>query len=255
MTDACRDLAEQLEEVESKLESVQAQATFRIHALEAELQDGNIGMKSLLKMTSTEMDGRLDALRALGKTATIQAAKLKERDSELILVEQKLRKTRRDIKAYKRTNKKLLDEKTYLKNRLDELNNDKISLEEDLKQLATENTNTAHAISTEQQEKIDVMKKKLNDTLEQVGYMKSQLEYKDDEMIALKGKVDEKEGEILELKEELDRKGEFQFCFFSVICAIHTYVRILSRCVCEVSHHLYYLGRTYDIFSSYSNTY
>ena len=42
-------------------------------------------MKSLVKMTSTEMDGRLDALRALGKTATIQANKLKERDSELIL--------------------------------------------------------------------------------------------------------------------------------------------------------------------------
>ena len=137
---------------------------------------------------------------------------------------------------------------------MDELNNDKISLEEDLKLLATENTNTAHAISNEQQEKIDAMKKKLNDTLEQVGYMKSQLEYKDNEMIALKGKVDEKEGEILELKEELDRKGEFQFCF-SVCCAIHNYVRILLWCVCEVSHHLYYLGRTYEIFSSYSNTY
>ena len=85
LTDACTDLTNQLEQLEQKLESVQSQATFRIHTLESELQDGNIGMKSLVKMTSTEMDGRLDALRALGKTATIQANKLKERDSELIL--------------------------------------------------------------------------------------------------------------------------------------------------------------------------
>merc|ERR1712216_238617 len=91
LTDACTDLTNQLEQLEQKLESVQSRATFRIHTLESELQDGNIGMKSLVKMTSTEMDGRLDALRALGKTATIQANKLKERDSELILAEQKLR--------------------------------------------------------------------------------------------------------------------------------------------------------------------
>jgi len=60
LTDACRELSDQLEETEEKLESIQAQATFRIHALEAELQDGNVGLKSLVKMTSTEMDGRLD---------------------------------------------------------------------------------------------------------------------------------------------------------------------------------------------------
>ena len=56
LTDACRDLAEQLDEVESKLESVQAQATFRIHSLEAELQDGNLGMKSLVKIQTNLLD-------------------------------------------------------------------------------------------------------------------------------------------------------------------------------------------------------
>lgn len=212
LTDACRDLAEQLEEVESKLESVQAQATFRIHALEAELQDGNNGLKSLVKMTSTEMDGRLEALRALGKTATVQAAKLKERDSELILVEQRLRKTRRDVKSLKRENKKVQDERTYLKSRLDELEQVKISLEENLKQLATENASAAAALSAEEVEKVEKLKKKLNDTLEQVGYMKKELEGNDKELEELRKVGEEKEGEILEMKQELDRKGElFQF--------------------------------------------
>mmetsp|Transcript_33041 Transcript_33041/g.69347 ORF Transcript_33041/g.69347 Transcript_33041/m.69347 type:complete len:1474 (+) Transcript_33041:52-4473(+) len=206
LTDACRELAEQLEEVESKLESVQAQATFRIHALEAELQDGHHGMKSLVKMTSVEMDGRLDALRALGKTAMRQAAKLKERDSELILVDRRLRKTRRDIKSLKRENKKVGDEKTYLKSRLDELEKVKIGLEEDLKQLAMENTSAAVAMSAEEKEMVENMKKKLNDTLEQVAYTRSQLAEKDEELDALKRVGEEKEGEILEMKEELDRK-------------------------------------------------
>jgi hypothetical protein len=102
LTDACRELAEQLDEAERKLESVQAQATFRIHALEAELQDGHVGLKSLVKMTSTEMDGRLEALRALGKTASIQAEKIKERDLSLNLIDNKLRKTLRDIKRLRR---------------------------------------------------------------------------------------------------------------------------------------------------------
>lgn len=102
LTDACHELAEQLDEAERKLESVQAQATFRIHALEAELQDGHVGLKSLVKMTSTEMDGRLEALRALGKTASIQAEKIKERDLSLNLIDNKLRKTLRDIKRLRR---------------------------------------------------------------------------------------------------------------------------------------------------------
>jgi len=206
LTDACRELAEQLEEVESKLESVQAQATFRIHALEAELQDEHHGMKSLVKMTSVEMDGRLDALRALGKTTMRQAAKLRERDSELILVDRRLRKMRRDIKSLKRENKKVGDERTYLKSRLDELEKVKIGLEEDLKQLATENTSAAVAMSAEEKEKVKNMKKQLDDTLEQVGYTKSQLAEKDEELDALKRVGEEKEGEILEMKDELDRK-------------------------------------------------
>ena len=214
LTDACRDLADQLEEVESKLESVQAQATFRIHALEAELQDGNLGLKSLVKMTSTEMDGRLDALRALGKTATIQASKLKERDSELILVEQRLRKTRRDVKNLKRENKKVGDERSYLKKRLDELEQTKEGLEEDLKVLATENATAAEAMTVEERERMENMEKKLNDTLEQVGYLTGQLEDKEGELVALRGRCEEKEGEILEMKEELDRKGELLCVLF-----------------------------------------
>lgn len=79
------------------------------------------------------MDGRLDALRALGKTALIQSSKLKERDGELILVEQKLRRTRRDIKGLKRENKKVGEERTYLKKRLEELEACRVGLEDDLK--------------------------------------------------------------------------------------------------------------------------
>jgi len=185
LTDACRDLAEQLDEVESKLENVQAQATFRIHALESELQDGNLGLKSLVKMTSAEMDGRLDALRALGKTATIQASKLKERDSELILVEQRLRKTRRDVKSLRRENKMVVDERSYLKGRLNELELLKVGLEEDLQVLATENTDAANALTREEQAKFEETKLKFEDTLLEIGELKI---------------------EILEMKEELDRK-------------------------------------------------
>ncbi|KAL9184958.1 hypothetical protein ACHAXT_002735 [Thalassiosira profunda] len=208
LTDACRDLAEQLEEVESKLESVQAQATFRIHALEAELQDGNLGLKSLVKMTSTEMDGRLDALRALGKTATVQAAKLKQRDSELINVEQKLRKARRDVKNLKRDNKKVMDERQYLKGRLDELDQAKMGLEEDLKMLAVENADAEAALTAEEKERAAELQKRLDETVEQMGHFQSQLEGKEKEVGALREQVGEREGEILEMKEALDRKGE-----------------------------------------------
>ena len=206
LTDACRELAEQLDEVESKLESVQAQATFRIHALEAELQDGHLGMKSLVKMTSTEMDGRLEALRALGKTATIQAAKLKERDSELILLEQRLRKTRRDIKSLKRENEKVSNEKKYLKNRLMELDEIKVGLEKDLQTLAMENTSSA--MNAEEREKFENVKKKLNDTLEQVGYMKSQLDVKDNELEELRIDVEKKDAVVENLRNDLESKGK-----------------------------------------------
>ena len=112
----------------------------------------------------------------------------------------------------------MIDEKSYLKKRLDELNTIKLSLEDDLKVLATANNATSSdGMSNEQQEKFDKMKKKLNDTLEQVGYMKSQLEYKDNEMRELKSKADEKEGEMLELKEVLDRKGMFIKVFYILI--------------------------------------
>jgi hypothetical protein len=212
LTDACRELAEQLDEAERKLESVQAQATFRIHALEAELQDGHVGMKSLVKMTSTEMDGRLEALRALGKTASLQAEKIKERDMELNLMDGKLRKTLRDIKVYKRENKKIKDEKVYLKQRLGELEEVRDNLEGSLAKLTAEAHNTTRELSREDIEKMDTMKNKLNDTLEQVGYLKSQVEYKDKELEELREKSAQMEAEIEQVRDDLALKGECRFC-------------------------------------------
>eukprot|EP00956_Cyclotella_meneghiniana_P031855 scaffold85280_cov72-Cyclotella_meneghiniana.AAC.2 len=209
LTDACRELAEQLDEAERKLESVQAQATFRIHALEAELQDGHVGMKSLVKVTSTEMDGRLEALRALGKTASIQAEKIKERDMELNRMDGKLRKTLRDIKAFKRENKKIKDEKTYLKNRLGELEEVRDLLEGSLAKLTAEAHNSDRELSREEAKKMEAIKDKLNDTLEQVGYLKSQLEHKDKELEELKSVSAQKEAELQSVRDNLTLKGEF----------------------------------------------
>lgn len=208
LTDACRELAEQLDEAERKLESVQAQATFRIHALEAELQDGHVGMKSLVKMTSTEMDGRLEALRALGKTASLQAEKIKERDMELNRMDGKLRKTLRDIKVYKRENKKIKDEKMYLKQRLGELEQVRDNLEGSLAKLTAEAHNASRELSREEVQKMESMKTKLNDTMEQVGYLKSQVEYKDKELEELREKSAQKEAEIEQVRDELALKGE-----------------------------------------------
>lgn len=208
LTDACRELAEQLDEAELKLESVQAQATFRIHALEAELQDGHVGMKSLVKMTSTEMDSRLDALRALGKTATIQAEKIKERDMELNAVDSRLRKTRREIKVLKRENKKVHDEKVYLKDRLEELEEVKVELEGSLARMVNEKESQQHALSKEESERMERIKSKLNETLEQVGFLKSQMEFKDKELEKLRGEVSRKEDEIEQVREELAMKGK-----------------------------------------------
>ena len=208
LTDACRDLLEQLEEVEGRLGTVQAQATFRIHALEAELQDNTLGLKSLVKMTSTEMDGRLEALRAVSKTMAVQAARLKERDAELTQLEQRVRKSQRDIQRLKRENKKVMDEKMYLKSRLDDLNQSKYQLEEDMKQLANENTARVAEFSAEEQLKIDDTKNKLHDALEELEYVKSELECKDRELIELVSAVEEKDGEVLKMMQELDIKGE-----------------------------------------------
>ena len=213
LTDACRDLSSQLEEVESRLGSVQAAATFRIHALEAELQDGNLGLKSLVRMTSTEMDGRLEALRALGKTATVQASKLRERDRELVSMEGRLRRTRRDVKNLKRENRKVCDERSYLRGRLEDLDAVRYRLEEDLKSLAAEN---AYAAGNEADAKMLAVREaviggvrgELDDALERVGRIMGELEDKDREMLELRDLAEEKEGEILELREELDRKGE-----------------------------------------------
>eukprot|EP00804_Cyclotella_cryptica_P016256 CCRYP_005737-RE/>CCRYP_005737-RE protein AED:0.05 eAED:0.05 QI:355/1/1/1/0.77/0.5/10/1707/999 len=206
LTDACRELAEQLDEAERKLESVQAQATFRIHALEAELQDGHVGLKSLVKMTSTEMDGRLEALRALGKTASIQAEKIKERDLSLNLIDNKLRKTLRDIKRLRRENKLIKDEKMYLKQRLEELEEVRDSLEGSLEKLTAEANNTERELSRQDMEKMEAMKNKLNDTLEQVGYLKSQVEYKDKELEELRERCAQKEAEIEQVRDDLALK-------------------------------------------------
>lgn len=214
LTDACRELAEQLDEAERKLESVQAQATFRIHALEAELQDGHVGMKSLVKMTSTEMDGRLEALRALGKTTSLQAEKIKERDMELNRLDGKLRKTLRDIKVYKRENKKIKDEKIYLKQRLGELEEVRDNLEENLAKLTAEVQNADRELSSEEVEKMEAMKTKLNDTFEQVGYLKSQLEFKDKELEELREMSAQKEAEIEQVRDDLTLKGEHMLYLF-----------------------------------------
>lgn len=208
LTDACRELAEQLDEAERKLESVQAQATFRIHALEAELQDGHVGMKSLVKMTSTEMDGRLEALRALGKTASIQAEKIKERDMELNRMDGKLRKTLRDIKSFKRENKKIKDEKVYLKQRLEDLEQVRDGLEGSLAKLTAEAHNNSRELSQKELEKMKAIKSKLNDTLEQVGYLKSQIEHKDEELEELRERCAQKEAEIEQVRDDLALKGE-----------------------------------------------
>ena len=194
--------------LERKLESVQAQATFRIHALEAELQDGHVGMKSLVKMTSTEMDGRLEALRALGKTASIQAEKIKERDMELNRMDVKLRKTLRDIKVCKRENNKIKDEKIYLKRRLGELEEVRENLQENIAKLKAEAHNSIRELSRKDVEKIEAMKSKLNSTLEQVGYLKSQVEYKDKEVNELRNKCVEIETESERIRDVLSLKGE-----------------------------------------------
>ena len=207
LTDACRELAEQLDEAERKLESVQSQATFRIHALEAELQDGHVGMKSLVKMTSVEMDGRLEALRALGKTASLQAEKIKERDMELNRLDGKLRKTLRDIKVMKRENKKVKEEKGYLRSRLLELEETRDRLEDELARLTEEANN--REMTRVEAEKMEGMKVKLNDTLEQVGYLKSQLEFKEKELEELRERSAGKEAEIERVKEDLALKGTF----------------------------------------------
>lgn len=207
LTDACRELADQLEETEEKLESVQAQATFRIHALEAELQDGNVGLKSLVKMTSTEMDGRLDALRALGKTATIQADKLKRREHELQNVEQQLRRTRRDIKSLKRENTKVLEEKNYLKERLNEVEMLRGELEERLNGLRADQADSVQKVAEEGEAKLGICVKKLNDAVEEMVSLNSQIELKDKEIGELMERVREKDGEIDQMKESLEMKG------------------------------------------------
>ncbi len=207
LTDACRELADQLEETEEKLESVQAQATFRIHALEAELQDGNVGLKSLVKMTSTEMDGRLDALRALGKTATIQADKLKRREHELQNVEQQLRRTRRDIKSLKRENTKVLEEKNYLKERLNEVEGLRGELEERLDGLRADQAGSVQRVAEEGKAKLDVCLKKLNDAVEEMELLNSQIDLKDKEIGELMEQLREKDGEIDQMKESLEMKG------------------------------------------------
>ncbi|KAK1734363.1 hypothetical protein QTG54_014870 [Skeletonema marinoi] len=206
LTDACRELSDQLEETEEKLESVQAQATFRIHALEAELQDGNVGLKSLVKMTSTEMDGRLDALRALGKTATIQADKLKRRDHELQNVEQQLRRTRRDIKTLKRENAKVLEEKNYLKERLNEVESVRGELEETLDRLQSDQAGSVEKVAAEGKQKVDICVKKLNDALEELVELNHQIDLKDREIGELNEQLREKDGEIDQMKESLEMK-------------------------------------------------
>ena len=165
-------------------------------------------MKSLVKMTSTEMDGRLEALRALGKTASIQAEKIKERDMELNRMDGKLRKTLRDIKSFKRENKKIKDEKVYLKQRLEDLEQVRDGLEGSLAKLTAEAHNNSRELSQKELEKMKAIKSKLNDTLEQVGYLKSQIEHKDEELEELRERCAQKEAEIEQVRDDLALKGE-----------------------------------------------
>jgi hypothetical protein len=209
LTDTCSELSNQLDEVEQRLGHVQAQATFRIHALEAELQDGNLGLRSLVKMTSTEMDGRLDALRALGRTVTVQAARLKEREHEIHGMESRLRRTRRDVTKLKRENSKLSTDKQYLKERLDELDQLRYQLEEELQILAMENNEATNDDNRSREvidEEITKVKFELQDTLAQIGIMSTQLEEKDMEIMKLHGTAECKEVELCELREEVIKK-------------------------------------------------
>ena len=229
LTDACRELADQLEETEEKLDSVQSQATFRIHALEAELQDGNIGLKSLVKMTSTEMDGRLDALRALGKTATLQAEKLKRRDHELQNVEQQLRRTRRDIKTLKRENKKALDEKSYLKQRLNEVEAVRDELEDTVNELQSDQDDDIQKMNAEGKAKVDMCVQKLHETLEELVSLNSQIDLKEKEIGELREQLHEKDEEIDQMKESLEMKGELLKGIFSLLLQFGSYIFIFSN--------------------------
>lgn len=209
LTDTCSELSNQLDEVEQRLGHVQAQATFRIHALEAELQDGNLGLRSLVKMTSTEMDGRLDALRALGRTVTVQAARLKEREHEIHGMDSRLRRTRRDVTKLKRENSKISTDKIYLKERLDELDQLRYQLEEELQILAMENNETTSNDTRSREvidEEITKVKSELQDTLTHIGVMSTQLEEKDMEIMKLHGTAECKEVELYELREEVNKK-------------------------------------------------
>jgi hypothetical protein len=184
LTDACWDLVEQLKEVKGRLGTVQAKATFQIHALEAKLQDGNLGLRLLVRMTSTKMDGRLGVLRALGRAMMGQAAKLKERNHELISMEGHLRRTRRDVKNLKRQNKKVSNER-----------------QEDVPQGEVGGAERP-ALPVGGGPEVPCHGEHGN----QVGRMMGQLEGKDGELLELWELAKEKEGEILELREELDRK-------------------------------------------------
>ena len=211
LTDTCTELSNQLDEVEQRLGHVQAQATFRIHALEAELQDGNLGLRSLVKMTSTEMDSRLDALRALGRTVTVQSARLKEREHEIHGLEGRLRRTRRDVTKLKRENSKINTDKMYLKERLDELDQLRYQLEEELQILAMENNESTTTDNRSREmidEEITKVKFELQDTLAQIGIMSSQLEEKDMEIMKLHGTAECKEVELHELREDVMKKEQ-----------------------------------------------
>lgn len=212
LTDTCTELSNQLDEVEQRLGHVQAQATFRIHALEAELQDGNLGLRSLVKMTSTEMDSRLDALRALGRTVTVQSARLKEREHEIHGLEGRLRRTRRDVTKLKRENSKINTDKIYLKERLDELDQLRYQLEEELQILAMENNESTTTTDNRSREMIDEeitkVKFELQDTLAQIGIMSSRLEEKDMEITKLHGTAECKEVELHELREDVMKKEQ-----------------------------------------------
>ena len=184
-----------------------------------------------MQVTSVEMDGRMDALRALGKTATAQAASLRGREMELELAERRLRQLRRDARNLKRENKKLTGERRYLKQRLGEAEAARQGLEQDLQQLATENAAAAAATTAEEREKAVALKTKLNEALETVAHVRRELGEKEEELGELRREVEEKEGEALELRVELDQKGASFSCF----CTVLRHVSIVATFVCSVA--------------------
>lgn len=122
-------------------------------------------------------------------------------------VEQQLRRTRRDIKSLKRENTKVLEEKNYLKERLNEVEMLRGELEERLNGLRADQADSVQKVAEEGEAKLGICVKKLNDAVEEMVSLNSQIELKDKEIGELMERVREKDGEIDQMKESLEMKG------------------------------------------------